>query len=666
MKDGASVEPSVPAREPSQPGSSTAVWRSEIALCAFLLLLSILPYTNTLSNEFVYDDITQILDNPYILSFRHVGRIFSTPAWSYVRQSELTNYYRPMMTFGYLVCYQLFGSQPYGFHLANIIFHALVVLVLYFLTRRLFASQAVAFLASGLFALHPIHSESVDWVAAVTDLEVTLFLLLTFWFFLRAAKTEGKTSWPLILGMAVSFLLALCSKEQALMFPLLATVYEHLYRDDRGQTRAVQKIARYSGLWILSFAYLLFRIHMFGAFAPATGNPNMTRQSAIISSAALAGQYIWKLIWPVKLSAFYIFSPSTGVLDPGVLAGLAALAGSAVLFAILWKRARIVSFGLVWFFATLAPVLNARMLASDNVFAERYLYLPSIGFCWLTALGGVRLWDGIGSRSKFARVALVGSFGILAILYAARIITRNRVWRDEFTLGTVTLETSPTAVVLYNNLGSVYWNRGDVDSAARVWEKALTLAPRSATVLNNLGLVYSKRGNLPISVDYFTRAIAAEPNFPDSHLNLGVAYETMGLRDQAEAQFQTAISLAPLNIHAHNRLGNLYLDEQRYAEAEKQFSVSASIAPNVVAYDALGKLLMQRNDRPAAEEMFLRSIALNPADTGARLALAELYVADGRIAEAFEQYREVLKIDPQNFDARQAFEKLSKTHDPPH
>jgi protein O-mannosyl-transferase len=656
-----------PSGGPHQPSALEKSRWSETTLLALLLLFSILPYCNSLLNGFVYDDITQILDNPYILSFRYLSRIFSTPAWSYVGGMRLTNYYRPIMTFGYLLCFKVFGPNPYGFHLASILLHACVVLVLYRVTWKLFRNRASAFLAAGLFALHPIHTESVDWVAAVTDIEVTLFLLVTFWFFLRAANPDGKLSVWAVVGMIGTFLLALGSKEQALMLPPLALVYEHFYRDDRHSTRAWQKIAGYSPLWILAFAYFLFRIHVFGAFAPVSGHPALSRSEALHSGLALAGQYIWKLFWPMNLSAFYVFAPSKTLVDPRVFAGVAALAACVILFAFLWKRARIASFGVIWFLATLAPVLDARMLASDNVFAERYLYLPSIGFCWLVAFGCARLWDSLARRG--GRVVMAGSLAVLALLYAARIVTRNRVWRDEFTLDTVTLESAPDAVVLYNNLGSVYWNRGQVDAAAGVWEKALTLAPRSATILNNLGLVSMKRQNLPGAIEYFDKAIAMEPDFPDSHLNIGVVYEAMGSAEKAEAQYRTAIGLAPLNLHAHNRLGSLFLRENRVPEAEKEFRTSTSIAPNVVAYDALGGILMRRGERREAEKMFAGSITLNPRDIAARLNLAKLYVADGRLAEGIREYQAVLGIDPQNGDARKALDDLApktRTHDKPH
>jgi protein O-mannosyl-transferase len=657
----APVPSSFPAREsrPSSFASGLSRW-SDSTLFSVLILFSILPYCNSLLNGFVYDDTTQILDNPYIVSFRHLGQIFTTAVWSYVGSGGYTNYYRPIMTIGYMLCFQIFGAAPYGFHLANILLHAAVVCILYVVTRRMFGGRGVAFLAAGLFALHPMHTESVDWVAAVTDLEVTFFFLLTFWFFLRVPKEEGKRSEWAVLGMTVSFVLTLCSKEQALMLPFLATVYEHFYRADCVKTKWLQKISRYWLLWFLTLAYFLFREHLFGAFAPIIGHPEVSRFEALLSGIALLGQYVWKLLWPMNLCAFYVFHPSTSPLDLSVLAGIVALLGGTVLLGFLWKRNRISTFGLVWFAATIAPVLNARVLASDNVFAERYLYLPSVGFCWLMALGLMELWKIISARPNIWQWAGVGCLSVLAMLYAARIVTRNRVWRDEITFYSATLQASPDAVPIYNNLGSVYWNRGDVATAEREWQKALAFVPDSPTLLNNLGLVYMKRQELTQAVEYFQKSAAAKPAFPDPHLNLGVVYQQMGMKEDAETQYRTAMSLAPLNLHIHNRLGTLYLDEGRVQEAEKQFSISASIAPNVVAYDALGEIMLRRNTPAAAAEMFNRSIALNPADTRARMNLAELYVASGQNAKAVEQYRFILKTDPQDAHAREALQKLTQ------
>jgi protein O-mannosyl-transferase len=659
MTGGPVLHPSAPAEPSFGPVRKREFFRwSPATLFSILILLSVLPYCNTLLDGFVYDDTTQILDNPYILSFRHLGEIFLSNVWSYVGSRAHTNYYRPMMTLGYLICFKIFGAAPYGYHLANVLFHAAVVCMLYILTRRMFQNRVLAFLAAALFALHPIHTESLNWVAAVTDLQVTLFFLLTFWFFLKVPRPGGRRSEWAVLGVAISYVLALLSKEQALVLPALAVVYEHFYRSDRRKTSWMQKASRYTVLWLLVLAYLLFREYALGAFAPVTGHADVTRYEAFLSSLPLIGLYIWKLIWPAHLSAYYPFRVSTSFFDPQVLGGLAAVAGCAVAFAILWKRERLACFGFLWFFATLAPVLNARVLESDNVFAERYLYLPSVGFCWLVAWGLLKLWDKIPDGNNTWRWVWAGSLGVVAVLYAARVVTRNRVWRSETVLYAATLAVAPDAVPIYNNLGSVYWNRGDVAGAEREWRKALSYAPESPTLLNNLGLVYTRRKEFPQAVECFRKAILNKPIFADPHLNLGVAYQEMGRNADAELQYRATINLAPFNVHGRNRLGGLYLDEGRWSEAQKEFGISASIAPNVVAYDGLGETFLRQKAPAAAEIVFKKSVALNPRDARARMNLAFLYTASGRKTMAEEQYRTILKYDPANSEARRALQDM--------
>src|SRR5713226_7232763 len=297
--------------------------RSDAPLLSLLFLLAVMPYANTLANSFVYDDYPQLVDNPYVRSFRYLREVFGTTVWSFQGAQGITNYYRPLMTFGYLLCYQLFGPLPYGFHLANLLLHAAVVLILFAVTRRLFGNAALAFLAAALFALHPVHTESVAWVAGVTDIELTLCYLLAFWFFLRLEEPGGTLARHA--ALAGSFVLALLSKEQALTLPLLATLYEHFYRDDRKQTSARQKASRYAALWVLAAAYLVLRARFLGGLAPVLQRPNLSWPEAFLSALALVGQYLGKLLWPLHLCAFYVFHKSSRLSDPPVLAGVFAL-----------------------------------------------------------------------------------------------------------------------------------------------------------------------------------------------------------------------------------------------------------------------------------------------------------------------------------------------------
>lgn len=660
------VEISSAAPKPAAPATAWSfAGASDRALLLILGLLAALPYLNILFNAFVYDDNTQVLNNPYIQNFRHLREIFSTTVWSYIGVQGVSNYFRPMMTFGYLLCYQIFGPLAYGFHLASVLLHVAVVCALFLVTKEIFRNRLLAFVAAGLFALHPVHTESVAWVAAVTDLELTIFYLLTFWCFLRVARPGGGRSGQAQLAMAGSFVLALVSKEQALTLPFLATAYEHFYRDDRAETTLAQKIWRYGFLWMLGAAYLLFRVRFFGALAPVLQISDLTWYQTALSAVALVGQYCAKLLWPVHLCAFYVFQRSTTFLDPRFLAGLAAMIVGAVLFAVLWRRARVVSYALLWFLVTLGPVLNPRWMAA-NVFTERYLYLPSVGFCWLAAWGWVKLWERAAQQPPIKRQALIAALSLVAALYVIRVVTRNPDWRDDVRLYTVTLAFSPNSYHIRNNLGTVYWRQGKIDAAEQEWRKALELSPHNAIFLNNLGLVFAQRKQYADATAYFQRAMRYKPNYTDSHLNLGNVYEELGQHADAELQYRAAVALSPLKVDARNKLGKLYWDSGRLPEAEEQFRLCVASEPNWTAFAGLGDIYVRWNDDARAEQSYRRALELQPYESRVHFSLGAIYTSAGRRAEAIREYQAGLETDPANREARARLEKLkSDVHETP-
>ena len=650
------------AQAPSSGGELTAsrLDRPRALLLPILVACATLPYLNIFFNGFVYDDDTQVVLNPYVQSFRYLKQIFTTNVWSFRGVGSITNYYRPMMTLGYLVCYRLFGMRAYGFHLVSLLLHVIIVCLVFVLAERLTGDRVWAFVAGLFFALHPIHTESVAWIAAVTDLELTFFYLLTFGLFLAMARPEGGRSEPMLAAMGGTFLFSLLSKEQAMTLPALATVYEHFYRPDRSETSTPQKLARYGVLWLIGLAYVLFRIHFFGAVAPHESFTQLPWQQIALSGIALVGQYVGKLLWPVRLCAFYVFHPSKSLFDLGVLAGLLVLLALAALFLVCWRsrdpNVRFASFSIVWFFATLAPVLNARWLVA-NVFTERYLYLPSVGMAWVVGLGASRLWS--RARLRPARQqALVLAGVVLCGLCAVRIVTRNRDWNNDIVLYNQTLELSPDAYLILNNLGTVYWQQGNLDKAESTWRRVLSMNPNHADVLNNLGLLASRRHQYEEAVGFFQRAILARPNLGDPHLNLAETYMKMGQTAPAEAQLRAAVALSPLNTRALNTLGQFLAEQGRSKEAEEQFRASLRIEPSVLACDFLGMLDIHRHAWEAAERDFRAALGLDESDSNAHFGLGYIYKATGRKAEALSQYQAGLAKDPTNPQALAAVQNL--------
>jgi protein O-mannosyl-transferase len=655
--------PQAPGPEPRAPDpESRSHWR-HVALMAALTGIAALPYLNSLSNGFVYDDNTQLLANPYLRSFHYLRQIFTTSVWSFqTGAARVTNYYRPMMSFGYLLCYRLFGPNAFAFHLVNVILHAAVVILLYQVTARLFRNPFVAAASALVFALHPAHSESVDWVGAVTDLELALFFLAAFWFYLQIPRlSSGRPSRRWIAtqaGVVVSLALSAMSKEPALTLPVILTIYEHLYREDRSETGVVEKIARYAPAWAFVPIYVLARTHFLGGFAPVqVGRPGAASDELLLATLALLGQYAGKMLWPAHLQAYYVFPTSWLVLLPQVLGGIAAVALGSVLFLVLWKRSRLVSFGLVWFLVTLSPALNIRWMPV-GAFAERYLYLPSVGLCWVIGWAFWRLWQITGRRGRAWQVALGTIAASLMLAAALRIVTRNPDWKDDLTFYQRTLAFAPDSYVMHTNLGKLYWEQGKTALAEQEWRAAAALAPGAAVAFDNLGLLLTSQEQYDEALADLKLALQLDPGDNFAHRNLGNLYYKLGRPQEAEQEFKTALSLLPFDAGASEQLGQLYLDEGRFPEAEKLFRGSLEVRPSFAAWLGLGTSRWRQGDAAEAERDLKNAEALGPAEGRIHVLLGLLYGATGRKAEALKEYQLGLKADPNNPQTSTAYQKL--------
>jgi Tfp pilus assembly protein PilF len=386
----------------------------------------------------------------------------------------------------------------------------------------------------------------------------------------------------------------------------------------------------------------------------------LTPLQIVLCAIALVGQYIWKLLWPVKLCVFWIFHPSTSLFDLHVLAGLLVLLAFGGGFLVCWRSrepsVRFASFAILWFFATLAPALDAHWVG-ENVFTERYLYLPSVGAAWLAGLGASKLWRRAAPHAA-QRWALALAGLAACGLFATRVVTRNRDWNNDIVLYTRTLDLSPDAGQIQSLLAAAYWREGAMDKAEMMWRGMLAKHPNSIDVVNNLGLVASRRHQYGEAVEFFQRAIKLKPDLLDPHLNLGDTYLKMGLTEPAELQLREAATLSRFDTRAYNELGKLFVAQGRMEEAQDQFRTSLRIAPNAVAYDYLGMLDIRRHAMEDAEHDFRAALGSDESDSNAHFGLGYVYKAAGRKTEALSQYQAGLVEDPTNAQALAAVQEL--------
>jgi tetratricopeptide (TPR) repeat protein len=635
-------------------GKTSPQAQREILTFLALSFLAFVPYANSLLNSFVYDDYFQIVENPYVHSFRHLREIFATTVWSFQGAQGVTNYYRPLMSFGYLLCYQIAGAVPFSFHLANILLNIVVVLLVFGVVRRL-SGERIGLVAAGLFALHPLHTESVAWVAGVTDLELAVFYLLTFLVYLR--RSESGKGYGGRAALYASFVLALLSKEQAMTLPVLLTLFEHFYRDDRATTTLREKMSRDGPLWGIAGLYLVARGILLGGVASIVSRPGLSWYEVVLSGVSLLGTYLAKLIWPAHLSAYYVFHKSSHLTDRNVLLALLGLAFCGTLFALLWRRAHLISFALILILLPLGPVLNPKWMPA-SVFAERYLYLPSVGFCWLLAWAAVTLWHSEMPRllspvSRAVPLLLIA----IAFAYAFETVARNRDWRTGEALFVKTLEQGDASLIR-NNLGAIYFNNGNLDGAEREWLEALGAGPTNAFALDNLALLRQRQQRYAESLDYSERALRARPNYVMGHLNLAETLTQMDRSAEAEWQFRVATAISPLSIRAHNNYGEFLFDSERLQDAQIQYERSLTVDPSEEAYDRLGDIFQASKDCPRAAAAYHSAIALNIYDAHAHFGLAQVLEATGKPEDALHEYDSGLQLDPSDGDAKAATLRL--------
>ena len=628
-------------------------------LLGSLLLVCLSLHANCAWNGFVYDDHSQIELNPYVHSFKHAGELLRSSIAVQQGKQAWANSYRPLVNLSFLTSFELFGYSPYGYHLINIFLHLIVVGLIFVVTAKVFSNEWLGLLAAAVFALHPIHTEPVAWIDGISDPLFSVFYLLAFWFYLRLGEAQAESRIRLRVGMIVSFFLALLSKETAMSFPVLVTVYEHFFRPGASLTPWTRKLSRYAWIWITHAVYLSLRASALGRLFPPPMHPDLSRREVFFTALSLVGEYAKALVWPVPLVAFAPFRPSSSFNDSYVLAGLFVCAVSLLAFVYLWKHSRLYSFAFVWMLLTIAPALNARFMAA-NVYAERYLYMPSLGFCWLVAGGLLWLWRGTTLRPVFLRWALVGVSVALALSACREIVARNREWKNDQTLTVSILKARPDASNARRNYGVNLWYTGDHEEAERQWVLALQYNPDTVEAISDLGMAKLEEKRYPEAIAYLQRAIRLKPNYAAPHVHLGRVYVAMGKPADAETEFVRAVDIYPSDIDARKALGQFYLDSGRLKEAEEQFRASVAAAQDYPAWRALGEIYGRENRTGEEQDAWEHVLVFDPFSPEAHLALGRIYLAKGLYPDAQKEFDACLLMQPANKEALAGMGKLSE------
>lgn len=561
------------AAPPARSVSTKLDWwiPSVLALVAFLAFARTIPY------QFVYDDEFQVLRNPWIRSWSGLGQIFTSNVWQFMNPHTVSNYYRPFHMLFHMLGYGLSGLQPHAYHIINIVLHCictvLVALVSFRLTRERWLSGA----AGLIFALHSIHAESITWIAAVTDPSCAAFYFGALYCYLKDVENPEERV-PLVLSL-VFFFGALLSKEMAFTFPLVAASADWILRRKLRWSRYVMLAGVFA-------VYAAMRIHALSAFAAGVRPFHLDPASRVLSTFVIFSQYVLKLFVPRDMNAFHVFSPTESIFSLDFVFGLLVLAafGTAGWFL---RRQRVAVFLFGFCILTLIPVLNITRLG-ENIFADRYLYIPSLGASLILPLAAREIWKVRPKSVQWAglRIGAI-SLAMLIIPYVYVLANSTLMWRDELTLYSETLKRSPNAMIMACNLGSYYHTHGDYErakdwyqKAIEIWEKPF-IKDRSnlAGAYIGVGGAYLKQGMPDKALDYFRKAYEIIPESPLALDTLGAAYIATGDLKSALEYLQRAIAINPRSERSYNNIAVVYLSQQKYDQAIVMAKKALSIFP---------------------------------------------------------------------------------------
>lgn len=491
------------------------------ALLIVIILASFAVYFNSLSNGFVYDDKLQIVENNWIRDIRFLPEIFSSHVRGY-KENETSNYYRPMMNIIFMFSYHIFGLKPWGFHLVNMLFHAGVSVLVFMTALKLLeksrpptseSSPWLPFVAATLFAVHPIHTEAVSWISGITDPSFTFFYLLSLYLYIQA-KDGLKGGY---IYSVLSFAIATLCKETALTLPIILLAYDSAFRnwDDKFN----KNLRRYAPYLIVLGLYFLLRFLFLGSLVPIKRHSELSFYQNLINVFPLFKQYLEKLFLPEDLHAFYALHPIASISQPEDILAVSVMVAFIVLVLITLKKNKMAFFCLTLSAVPLLPVLYIPALG-DITFAERYLYLPSVGFVILLVL--VLNW--IKSNMTMGTFIVVAGTIFLVGSYSAGTLERNGVWKNDYTLYADMIRKSPDAAVPHILLGHALSEKGWIDQAIVQYRLALSLDPKLVEAHNNLGNAYYRKGLLDYAIREYEIALSLNPNDGEALNNLSIVY----------------------------------------------------------------------------------------------------------------------------------------------
>ena len=608
-------------------------WWPDLWICLLLLAATLAVYSQVRHYEFVnYDDPEYVGENIHV----RAGLTADSLVWA-LTSFDAANWF-PLTWITHMADCQFFGMESGWHHLTNVWLHALNALLLFAVLKRMTRARWPSALVAFLFALHPLHVESVAWVAERKDVLSAFFWLLTLWCYARYVERPGVRRY---LTVVLAFSLGLMAKPMIVTLPFVLLLLDvwPLRRAPWAKPRLLEKLpllALAAGASLVTF----LAQRSSGAVAPLAGTPLALRlENALVSYMV----YIGGMLWPAGLAVLYPLPRALPVL--GVAAAGLALAGISLVVARQWRARPYLAVGWCWYLGTLVPVIGLVQVGTQS-HADRYTYVPMIGLTIMLAWGAAELVE----RRPRARNAVIAAAVVTCSASLAVTWFQIQYWASTETLLGHTLEVTSGNFIMHHNLADYYLQHGRNEEARQHDAEALRINPMYMEARLNLALALSLLGRPGDAEVEYRRALEQQPEGKQmalAHSGLGAALAAQHRTTEALPELELAVHLRPESAEGHYNLGTALAELGRNPEAASELATAVRLEPgDAEAHYRLAVALAAQDKRNEAAGEFAVVAQLRPADAVTQYNLAIALARTGRLDEAIAHFSEALRLKP--------------------
>ena len=571
---------------------------TDFFVCLGLVAATWAVFGQTLAHDFVnFDDHVYVYDNPLVTRGLSTEGIIGAFTHTHARN------WHPLTTVSHMFDCQLFRLNAGGHHLTNVILHTISVLLLFLVLKQMTGGIWQSAVVAGLFAIHPLHVESVAWIAERKDVLSAVFFMLTLAAYARYVRAPSA---PRYLLVALFFAFGLMSKPMLVTLPfvLLLLDYWPLGRIGDQKSEVGSRLRRLITEKIPLFA--LSALSCIATLLTQRQGPNSIDQLPFLwrlnNTFVSYVTYIWQMLWPTRLAVFYPH-PNNRLPLVEVLAAIAFLVGTSLLVTYLRRTKPYLVTGWFWYLGMLVPVIGL-VQVGEQAHADRYTYLPQIGLYIMIAW---TVGDLLLESTPRVRGALVGVAAALAIVsLGVRAFGQASYWKNSETLWNHTLAVTGQNDVAHNNLGFLFLRKGELDKAISEFQAALNIRSRNtethyslgaALIQNNLGNALARKQLWDEAIDHLQEAVRLRPDYADAYFNLGSVLFQQGRIDQAIAQWQKALAIRPTDAEAHRSMASALRKQGNVKEAIAEYEQALNVVPeDSVALNNLAWILATSSD----------------------------------------------------------------------